>query len=88
MKTKLSRALAVAVAAAIAVSAVSVTPASASRRNNRAAMAMFGTIVGTIATIAIAEQRRRDWEEYNRQRAYYGYPPVPPPYYRHYDRPF
>jgi len=72
MLTKTFRAIALAAATALAVSAVSVTPASADRRGNAAGAAAFAAIVGTIATIAIAEQQRRDWES---RRAYQ------PPYY-------
>jgi hypothetical protein len=89
MIKKLSRTLAAMLAGAIALTAVSITPASAGRRNNAAAIAAFSAIVGTIATIAIEQQHRDDWERYNRERAYYGYQPAPPPYYhRHYYRPF
>ena len=81
MFTKSKRAIAAAVAGAIGLTAVSVTPASAARRHyNAAGAAAFAAVVGTIATVVIAEQRRRDWENYNRQRAYYGYPPAPPYY--------
>jgi len=62
-----------------------VTDFSARRRHyhrghgGAAALAAFGMIAGTIATIA-AEERRRDY--YDRY-GYYGYapPPPPPPYY-------
>ena len=82
MFTTKFRAIALAAATAIAISAVSVTPASASRRGNAAALGAFAAVVGTIATIAIAEQRRSDWE--SQQRGYYGgygYP-GPGPYWR------
>lgn len=46
------------------------------RNNNAAAAAMFGVVAGTIATIAINEQRRKRERNYWRHRnAYYGYGP-------------
>jgi hypothetical protein len=44
--------------------------------NGAAALAAFGLIAGTIATIA-ANERRRDY--YERGYGYYGYGPPPPP---------
>jgi hypothetical protein len=86
MLARTFRAIALAAATAIALTAVSVTPASAGRRNNdAAAIAAFAAIIGTIATIAIAEQRRSQWEDYQRSRVY------TPPYYgpaRNYHRPY
>ncbi len=91
MLTRNFRAIALAAATATALTAMSVTPASADRRynNNAAAIAAFAAIVGTIATIAIAEERRSRWEEHQRQRAYrpphYGPSPYQHrPYYRPY----
>ena len=85
MLSKTKRALAATIAGAIALTAVSVTPASA-RRYNAAGAAAFAAVLGTVASVIIAEQRRRDWEA--RQRAYYGYgyygygnPPPPPAAY-------
>ena len=77
MLTKTFRAIAIAAATAMAISAVAVTPASAGRRDGAAAAAAFAAIVGTIATIAIAEQQRSDWE---RQQAYPGPYYAPAPY--------
>ena len=75
MLTKTNRLTGLVAAAAIGLTAVSVTPASADRRSDAAAAAAFAAIVGTIATIAIAEQRRSEWQDYHR-------PPVySPPYY-------
>ncbi len=53
------------------------------RGNNAAAAAMFGAVAGTIATIAIAEQRRKRARNYYRYGYYgpsYGYY-APQPYY-------
>lgn len=45
------------------------------RGNNAAALAMFGMVAGTIATIAINEQRRKRERDYWRYRyGYYGHP--------------
>lgn len=77
MITKTFRAIALAAATAVAISAVSVSPASAGRRGDAAAIAAFATIVGTIATVAIADQQRRDWES---QQAYPGPYYAPAPY--------
>jgi uncharacterized membrane protein YidH (DUF202 family) len=90
MLTRNFRAIALAAATTIALTAIGVTPASADRRNNNAAaIAAFAAIVGTIATIAIAEERRSRWEDHQRQRAYrpqhYGPSPYQNrPYYRPY----
>lgn len=63
--------------------ATTTTDFSARRRhyrgnNGAAALAAFGMIAGTIATIA-ANERRRDY--YERGYGYYGYAPPPRPYY-------
>lgn len=89
MLTRTNRAIAFAAATAIALTAVSVTPASAGRRSDAAALAVFGAILGTVATIAIAEQRRQEWEHYQRNRAYQpGYYGAPRYFYRPYYRPY
>jgi hypothetical protein len=48
---------------------------------NRAALHAFGLIAGTIASIAAAEEARRDCRSYG--YCYYGYGYAPPPYYYH-----
>jgi len=51
--------------------------------NGAAALAAFGLIAGTIATIAANERRRDYYERYG----YYGYAPPPPPPPRYYSGP-
>jgi hypothetical protein len=77
MTTNKLRTIALAAATAVAISAVSVAPASASDRSRAAGAAAFAAIVGTIATVVIAEQQRRDWES---QQAYAGPYYAPAPY--------
>lgn len=61
------------------------TDFSAARRyrrgNNAAAAAMFGAVAGTIATIAVAQQRRKAQRDYYRARYGYG---AYPGYYGYY----
>jgi hypothetical protein len=77
MLTRTFRAIALAAATALAISAVGVTPASADRRGSAAGAAAFAAIVGTIATVIIADQQRRDWES---RQAYPGPYYAPAPY--------
>lgn len=55
----------------------------ARRGNNAAAAAMFGLVAGTIATIAINDQRRQRERDYWRHRHgyYHGYYHAPARYY-------
>jgi hypothetical protein len=56
------------------------------RHGNAAALGAFAAIAGTIATIAIAEQRRREWRRHHQYYGPYGYPygaPAPYGYYRY-----
>ena len=50
------------------------------RGNSRAAMQMFGMVLGTIGTIAAAEEARRYRHRYYGHYGY-GYAPPPPYYY-------
>lgn len=73
----MKKTLSIALAASIALSAIAVSAAPASARNDRAALAIFGAVVG-IAAIAAANQHRYD---YYYGDPHYGYPPPPPRHY-------
>jgi hypothetical protein len=51
------------------------------RRGDAAALGAFAAIVGTVAAVAIAEKRRREWRRY-------GYPYGHPYRYRYYGHPY
>ncbi len=79
----MNKPLSIALAASIAISAIGLSAAPAAardrywHRNDGAAIAAFGAIIG-LAAIAAANQQRYDDDYYY----YYGYPPPPPRYYR------
>jgi hypothetical protein len=88
MRTLSNRAIAAATAVALGLTAIAATPASASPRRynhgNAAAIGAAVAIFGTIAAIAAANDRDRDYREHYRPHYGPGYGPYayePRPYY-------